>query len=50
MSPLAVRKAKDALYRSEHRTLTEMLDLEIVDQTALVPVVEVAQLADHQAL
>jgi len=35
MSPLAVRKAKDALYRSEHSTLTEMLDLEIVDQTAL---------------
>ena len=35
MSPLAVRKAKEALYRSERSTLSEMLDLEIVDQTAL---------------
>ena len=35
MPPLAVRKAKDALYRSERSTLPEMLDLEIVDQTAL---------------
>lgn len=35
MPPLAVRKAKEALYRSERSTLTEMLDLEIVDQTAL---------------
>jgi 2-(1,2-epoxy-1,2-dihydrophenyl)acetyl-CoA isomerase len=35
MPPLAVRKAKDALYRSERSTLTEMLDLEVVDQTAL---------------
>jgi 2-(1,2-epoxy-1,2-dihydrophenyl)acetyl-CoA isomerase len=35
MSSLAVRKAKEALYRSEHSTLPEMLDLEIVDQTVL---------------
>jgi enoyl-CoA hydratase/carnithine racemase len=35
MSPLAVRKAKEALYRSERSTLPEMLDLEIVDQTVL---------------
>jgi 2-(1,2-epoxy-1,2-dihydrophenyl)acetyl-CoA isomerase len=35
MPPLAVRKAKEALYRSERSTLAEMLDLEIVDQTAL---------------
>lgn len=35
MSPLAVRKAKAALYRSETSTLGEMLDLEIADQTAL---------------
>jgi 2-(1,2-epoxy-1,2-dihydrophenyl)acetyl-CoA isomerase len=35
MPALAVRKAKEALYRSETSTLSEMLDLEIVDQTAL---------------
>ena len=35
MPALAVRKAKDALYKSEGSTLPEMLDLEIVDQTAL---------------
>jgi 2-(1,2-epoxy-1,2-dihydrophenyl)acetyl-CoA isomerase len=35
MSPLAVRKAKTALYRSESSTLLEMLDLEIADQTTL---------------
>ena len=35
MPPLAVRRAKAALYRSERSSLTEMLDLEIVDQTAL---------------
>ena len=35
MPALAVRKAKDALYRSERSTLSEMLDLEIVDQTVL---------------
>jgi len=35
MPALAVRKAKEALYRSERSSLTEMLDLEIVDQTAL---------------
>ncbi len=35
MPPLAVRKAKEALYRSERSTLSEMLDLEVVDQTAL---------------
>jgi len=35
MSPLAVRKAKAALYRSEASTLAEMLDLEIADQTVL---------------
>jgi len=35
MAPLAVRKAKDALYRSLHSTLEEMLDVEIADQEAL---------------
>jgi 2-(1,2-epoxy-1,2-dihydrophenyl)acetyl-CoA isomerase len=35
MPPLAVRKAKEALYSSERSTLPEMLDLEIVDQTVL---------------
>jgi len=35
MSPLAVRKAKAALYRSEASTLPDMLNLEIADQTAL---------------
>lgn len=36
MPPLAVRKAKEALYRSETSTLTAMLDLEIEDQTLLM--------------
>jgi 2-(1,2-epoxy-1,2-dihydrophenyl)acetyl-CoA isomerase len=36
MSPLAVRKAKELLYRSDSRSLTAMLDLEIEDQTALM--------------
>jgi 2-(1,2-epoxy-1,2-dihydrophenyl)acetyl-CoA isomerase len=35
MSPVAVRHAKDALYRSETSSLTAMLDLEIEQQTAL---------------
>ncbi len=35
MAPLAVRKAKAALYRSLHSTLEEMLDLEIADQEVL---------------
>jgi 2-(1,2-epoxy-1,2-dihydrophenyl)acetyl-CoA isomerase len=35
MSPVAVRNAKEALYRSEARSLAEMLDLEIEQQTAL---------------
>jgi 2-(1,2-epoxy-1,2-dihydrophenyl)acetyl-CoA isomerase len=35
MAPLAVRKAKAALYRSLHSTLDEMLDVEINDQQAL---------------
>ena len=35
MAPLAVRKAKEALYRSLHSTLEEMLDVEIADQEAL---------------
>ena len=36
MSPLAVRKAKELLYRSDSSTLPAMLDLEIEDQTALM--------------
>jgi 2-(1,2-epoxy-1,2-dihydrophenyl)acetyl-CoA isomerase len=36
MPPLAVRKTKEALYRSETSSLTEMLDLEIEDQTVLM--------------
>jgi 2-(1,2-epoxy-1,2-dihydrophenyl)acetyl-CoA isomerase len=36
MSPLAVRRAKEALYRSETSSLTEMLDLEIEHQTVLM--------------
>ena len=35
MAPLAVRKAKAALYRSAHSTLEEMLELEIADQREL---------------
>ena len=44
MAPLAVRKAKEALYRSERSTLTEMLDLEIADQTALFQTAEAKNL------
>lgn len=36
MAPLAVRKAKELLYRSDSNSLTAMLDLEIEDQTALM--------------
>jgi 2-(1,2-epoxy-1,2-dihydrophenyl)acetyl-CoA isomerase len=36
MSPVAVRKAKELLYRSESSSLAAMLDLEIEDQTALM--------------
>jgi len=36
MSPLAVRKAKALLYRSDSTSLTAMLDLEVEDQTALM--------------
>jgi 2-(1,2-epoxy-1,2-dihydrophenyl)acetyl-CoA isomerase len=35
MAPLAVRKAKAALYRSDHSTLEQMLELEIADQREL---------------
>ncbi|HEY3279247.1 MAG TPA: enoyl-CoA hydratase/isomerase family protein [Gemmatimonadales bacterium] len=35
MSPVAVRNAKEALYRSETSSLAAMLDLEIEQQTAL---------------
>jgi 2-(1,2-epoxy-1,2-dihydrophenyl)acetyl-CoA isomerase len=35
MSPVAVRSAKEALYRSETSSLAAMLDLEIEQQTAL---------------
>jgi 2-(1,2-epoxy-1,2-dihydrophenyl)acetyl-CoA isomerase len=44
MAPLAVRKAKDALYRSPHSTLEEMLDVEINDQQALFATPEARQL------
>ena len=44
MAPLAVRKAKDALYRSVHSTLEEMLDIEINDQQALFATPEARQL------
>jgi len=44
MAPLAVRKAKDALYRSLHSTLEEMLDVEINDQQALFATPEARQL------
>jgi 2-(1,2-epoxy-1,2-dihydrophenyl)acetyl-CoA isomerase len=44
MSPLAVRKAKAALYRSLHSTLEEMLDVEIADQEALFATPEARQL------
>ena len=36
MTPLAVRKAKELLYRSDSSSLAAMLDLEIEDQTALM--------------
>jgi len=44
MAPLAVRKAKQALYKSEHSTLEEMLDLEIADQETLFATPEARQL------
>jgi 2-(1,2-epoxy-1,2-dihydrophenyl)acetyl-CoA isomerase len=44
MAPLAVRKAKAALYQSEHSTLEEMLDLEIEDQKTLFATPEAKQL------
>lgn len=44
MAPLAVRKAKAALYRSEHSTLEEMLDVEITDQQVLFATPEARQL------
>jgi len=44
MAPLAVRKAKAALYRSLHSTLDEMLDVEINDQQALFATPEARQL------
>lgn len=44
MAPLAVRKAKAALYRSHHSTLEEMLDVEINDQQALFATPEARQL------
>ena len=44
MTPLAVRKAKAALYRSERSTLEQMLDVEIADQIALFATTEARQL------
>jgi len=44
MAPLAVRKAKQALYKSEHSTLEDMLDLEIADQETLFATPEARQL------
>ena len=44
MAPLAVRKAKHALYTSEHSTLEDMLDLEIADQETLFATPEARQL------
>jgi len=44
MAPLAVRKAKAALYRSLHSTLEEMLDIEIADQETLFATPEARQL------
>ncbi|MDP3909006.1 MAG: enoyl-CoA hydratase/isomerase family protein [Gemmatimonadales bacterium] len=44
MPPLAVRKTKDALYRSERSTLAAMLDIEIADQTELFATAEARQL------
>jgi 2-(1,2-epoxy-1,2-dihydrophenyl)acetyl-CoA isomerase len=44
MAPLAVRKAKAALYHSEHSTLEQMLEIEIMDQQALFATSEARQL------
>ena len=44
MAPLAVRKAKAALYRSLRSTLEEMLDVEIADQEVLFATPEARQL------
>ena len=44
MAPLAVSKAKEALYQSERSTLEEMLDLEIKDQHTLFATPEARQL------
>jgi 2-(1,2-epoxy-1,2-dihydrophenyl)acetyl-CoA isomerase len=44
MAPLAVGKAKAALYQSGHSTLEQMLDLEIMDQQALFATPEARQL------
>ncbi|MGH7530697.1 MAG: enoyl-CoA hydratase/isomerase family protein [Burkholderiales bacterium] len=44
MSPHAVRRAKDALYRSEASSLGAMLDLEIEHQNALFATAEARQL------
>ncbi|HMG17816.1 MAG TPA: enoyl-CoA hydratase/isomerase family protein [Gemmatimonadales bacterium] len=44
MAPLAVRKAKAALYRSEHSTLEQMLEIEIADQQTLFATPEARQL------
>ncbi|HEV8263809.1 MAG TPA: enoyl-CoA hydratase/isomerase family protein [Gemmatimonadales bacterium] len=44
MLPLAVRKAKEALYRSERSSLAEMLDLEIEHQVALFETPEAQKL------
>jgi len=44
MAPLAVRKAKAALYRSLQSTLEEMLDVEIADQEVLFATPEARQL------
>lgn len=44
MAPLAVRKAKDALYRSQESTLEQMLEIEITDQQALFATPEARQL------
>jgi len=44
MAPLAVGKAKAALYQSAHSTLEKMLDLEITDQQTLFATPEARQL------
>lgn len=44
MTPLAVRKAKAALYKSERSTLEQMLDVEIADQETLFATPEARQL------